>query len=115
MTKRQKQYKENKGAKVGATILCPVCGETFIKKQYSQAFCCTHCKDVYWNAKKDRHHTGYYEEYDSKHKERMIRRKVYGANRVVSICGELTPRQNDETFTKLLEDKINAEIFEADD
>ena len=31
-------YKNNKRAKVGDTIECPVCHIKFIKKQYSQAF-----------------------------------------------------------------------------
>ena len=93
MTKRQQTYKANKQAKVGMMITCPVCGDVFKKRQYSQAFCCGQCKDAYWNAKGDRHAAGYYEEYDAKSPERMKRRKLYGSNIVVSIGGELTPRQ----------------------
>jgi uncharacterized CHY-type Zn-finger protein len=42
-------YKNNKMAKVGDMIECPVCHTKFIKKQYSQAFCCLHCKDKFHN------------------------------------------------------------------
>ena len=69
-TKRQLQYETNKVSKVGETITCPVCGEQFEKKTYQQAFCCTKCKDSYWNNKKDRHKKGYYTEYNKKHPER---------------------------------------------
>ena len=43
-------YANNK--KVGTMITCPICHKTFKKKQYSQAFCCSHCKDVYHNSSK---------------------------------------------------------------
>ena len=49
------KYEENKAAKVGSTIICPTCGKEFVKKQYSQAFCCLQCKDKYWNTMGDRH------------------------------------------------------------
>lgn len=55
MAKRKGLYKTNKKAKVGETIECPICHTKFTKKQYSQAFCCTRCKDRFWNAKGDRH------------------------------------------------------------
>jgi len=42
-------YKINKQKKVGATIECPVCHKKFLKKQYSQAFCCIRCKDKFHN------------------------------------------------------------------
>lgn len=42
-------YKNNKAAKVGTEIECPVCHTKFKKRQYSQAFCCTECKDRFWN------------------------------------------------------------------
>lgn len=51
------QYKQNKDAMVGNTCICPVCGERFTKKQYSQAFCSQRCKDAFWNDKGDRHTT----------------------------------------------------------
>ena len=44
----KEQYTYNKAAKTGALIACPVCGRMFTKKQYSQAFCSTECKDAYW-------------------------------------------------------------------
>lgn len=70
MTKltRKKLYKINKAAKTGEEIMCPVCKETFIKKQYSQAFCCSHCKDVFWNAKCSNRHADseYHRKYNNK-------------------------------------------------
>jgi len=49
-------YKTNKAAKVGTIIECPVCHTRFKKIQYSQAFCCAHCKDKFHNMRNpDRH------------------------------------------------------------
>ena len=70
---KEQQYKANKSAKVGESIVCPVCGEVFTKKQYSQAFCCGECKDKFWNKKGDRHKSGYYQKYDQQHPERIER------------------------------------------
>lgn len=44
-------YKINKDTKVGTEIKCagPLCTKKFIKKSYQQAFCCTKCKDQFWN------------------------------------------------------------------
>lgn len=75
--KRKLQYEANKDAKVGEEITCPICSQKFIKRQYSQAFCCSKCKDGYWNAKGDRHRAGYYKKYDNKHPERKLRRALY--------------------------------------
>lgn len=75
--KRKLQYEVNKDAKVGEEITCPICSQKFIKRQYSQAFCCSKCKDGYWNAKGDRHRAGYYKKYDNKHPERKLRRALY--------------------------------------
>ena len=56
-------YKKNKKAKVGEQIECPVCYSKFKKIQYSQAFCCTHCKDKYHNRHDgDRHRYNVHEE-----------------------------------------------------
>lgn len=49
-------YKRNKAAKVGTMIECPVCHTKFKKIQWSQAFCCGHCKDKFHNMHNpDRH------------------------------------------------------------
>lgn len=111
MTKRKETYLANKKAKVGEQVACPVCGELFIKKQYSQAFCCGECKDIFWNAKGDRHRSGYYENYDAKHKERRLRRRLYGGNRVISISGELTPRAQLDIMAHLAEIREDIETF----
>ena len=76
-SKRKLQYEANKSAKVGTEITCPICGTKFVKRQYAQAFCDTKCKDAFWNAKRDRHRVGYYEEYDNKHPERKLRKALY--------------------------------------
>ena len=76
-SKRKIVYEANKKAKVGTDIICPICGTKFVKRQYSQAFCCGRCKDAYWNAKVDRHSVGYYEKYDNKHPERKLRKALY--------------------------------------
>ena len=58
MSKKKKKglYRSNKEAKVGEAIERPVCHTKFIKRQYSQAFCCGHCKDRFHNMRcKDRH------------------------------------------------------------
>lgn len=94
MTKRQKQYKENKAAKVGTVIKCTVCGEEFTKKQYSQAFCCGQCKDAYWNAKGDRH---------ADRNSTTLKRR----NR-----NNPTPRQQGDWFSRLLLRKIEMEIYD---
>lgn len=70
-TKRNIQYTENKSKKVGEMCVCPVCGQTFTKKQWQQAFCCRKCKDEFWNNKGDRHtDPNYYTKYNQKHPER---------------------------------------------
>jgi hypothetical protein len=49
----KKQYKKNKAAKVGESLVCPSCSTSFVKSNYQQAFCKskvgTFCKDKYWN------------------------------------------------------------------
>lgn len=102
--KQKTQYQANKAAKVGSEIVCPICGTTFIKRQWQQAFCCPACKDKYWNSKGDRHALGYYEEYDGQRPDRARRRLLYGSNRVVSVGGELSPRMQDEILEKRVRD-----------
>ena len=109
--KRKEQYKHNKAAKVGDEITCPICNGKFTKKQWQQAFCCGQCKDKYWNAKKDRHRAGYYEEYDSQRPERMARRIIYGSTQVVSVGGELTPRAIDEIEERRAEIRRHIDIY----
>lgn len=59
-------YRDNKAALVGTEIECPVCHHKFIKRQYSQAFCCGSCKDKFHNRHDgDRHKSGYYKKYDA--------------------------------------------------
>ncbi len=84
-THRRQQYDANKAAKVGETIICPICGKSFEKKQWQQAFCCNDCKNKYWNAKRDRHRNGYYEEYDLKHPKRLRNRIIYGSSQAIMI------------------------------
>ena len=57
MAKKKKKglYKINKEAKVGEIIECVICHTKFTKRQYSQAFCSTSCKDRFWNSRGDRH------------------------------------------------------------
>lgn len=76
-TKRTIRYEENKAAKVGEIIVCPICGKEFTKKQYSQAFCCSSCKDEYWNGKKKGKRTEYFREYNRLHPKRLERIGVF--------------------------------------
>lgn len=107
-SKRKLQYEANKGAKVGTEITCPICCKKFIKRQYSQAFCCGKCKDYYWNAKRDRHSVGYYKKYDNKHPERKLRKALYSMDVINSRdCEELEARialVNDEGFRRYVND-----------
>lgn len=68
---RYQIYLANKKAKCGEMIVCPICGKTFKKKQYSQAFCRTKCKDRYHNDMGDRHDSTYYDRYNLKHPKRL--------------------------------------------
>lgn len=43
------RYLANKEAKVNTYVKCPICGTTFYKRTYHKTFCCTKCKDKYWN------------------------------------------------------------------
>ena len=72
-TKRQETYQRNKLLKVGDTCVCPICGETFVKRQWQQAFDSIYCKEKYWNDKGDRHRSGYHRDYNERHPERLER------------------------------------------
>lgn len=65
------QYMKNKSAKCGDIIICPSCRKEFIKKQYSQAFCCKRCRDNFHNSFGDRHKKGYYDRYNARHPHRL--------------------------------------------
>lgn len=87
VSKRQQRYIANKEAKCGTEISCAVCRTTFIKKQYSQAFCCSQCKDAYWNAKGDRHSDpDYYRRYN--HRQPNAKERVgYAMHNSAVIIG----------------------------
>lgn len=80
--REQNRYLQNKEAKTGETIKCPICGDVFIKKQYAQAFCCKECKGYYWNVvKADRHKDkNYHHKYNQEHPERLNRGFTKGYN-----------------------------------
>ena len=50
----KERYDENAKKKVGKIIQCPGCARLFLKKTYHQKFCCTRCKDYYWNTAPNR-------------------------------------------------------------
>ena len=111
ITKRKERYNTNKALKVGSVCVCPICGKEFIKKTYAHAFCCTKCKDVFWNAKKDRHRAGYYLEYDNAHPERKIRRVLYSMEiHNARDTAEMDARMaliNDEDFRRYVNDECD--------
>lgn len=127
----ESNYEFNKAAKVGESIICPICGTTFNKKQYSQAFCCKECKDNYWNKKGDRHKDkNYQHKYNQSHPERLDRGYTKGYNNGNVSDGvkekhntniwydELgRPHSNDffnPTFSDLLDYKCNVEWHDDD-
>lgn len=125
-------YKWNKIAKVGTEIFCPICCKPFTKKQYAQAFCCTECKDKYWNTtKSDRHKDkNYHHKYNQSHPERLERGFTKGYNngnvsdgvkekRNTNIWYDSLgrPHSNDffnPTFSDLLDYKCNVEWHDDD-
>ena len=44
----------------------------------------------------------------------MKNKKTNGSQRVISIGGNLTPRQKDDIFGRLLQKKIELEIYDLD-
>jgi ribosomal protein L32 len=130
--REQNRYLKNKEAKTGETIKCPICGEVFIKKQYSQTFCCKECKGYYWNAAKpDRHKDkNYQHKYNQSHPERLDRGFTKGYNngnvsdgikekRNTNIWYDSLgrPHSNDffnPTFSDLLDYKCNVEWHDDD-
>lgn len=73
MTTRKRIYLDNKEKKTGETCICPVCKTEFIKKQYSQAFCCKECRDKFHNDRKKGKRGDYYRMYNFEHPERLER------------------------------------------
>ncbi len=67
----KKAYDFNKNAKVGETIRCVYCGDSFVKKSLQQAFCCNECRTKWWNQK--RKDNGYFKQYNISHPERLER------------------------------------------
>lgn len=105
------QYKTNKSAKTGDLIKCPVCGAEFKKKIYQQVFCCSKCKDAYWN-KKDRHKNGYYREYNKKHPERYEYLIGLGlTKRAQEENYALYKYATDEEFRKYVNDSFDGGSF----
>lgn len=108
ISKRKERYNTNKSLKVGDVCICPICNKEFTKTHYAQAFCCTKCKDAFWNAKKDRHRAGYYKEYDNKHPERKIRRALYSMDIINARDeAEMEARMaliNDDDFRRYVND-----------
>ncbi len=49
LSRAEKQYKAAEDSKVGYTITCPACGKAITKRTYQHKFCCTKCKERYWN------------------------------------------------------------------
>ena len=69
----EKLVRANKGVDIGANCLCPVCKTNFIKSQYSQVFCCSHCRVTYYNRKQKGKRNAYHREYNKKHPHRILR------------------------------------------
>ena len=111
-------YKGNKIAKVGTEIICPICCKSFTKGQYAQAFCCTDCKDKYWNKKGDRHSSRYYSDYNIAHPERLERgyTKGYNNGNVSDGITEIHNTNNvlNKTLSELLYHKCFVEWHDDD-
>jgi len=45
----RQRYEQNKLAKIGEIITCPICGQKELKRTYHHCFCSTRHKDKYWN------------------------------------------------------------------
>lgn len=73
ITKRKEIYLTNKSKKVKDICICPICKTEFVKKQYSQAFCCNECKVKFHNDKQIGKRNEYHRKYNMKHTERYDR------------------------------------------
>ena len=57
------RIKLNREAKVGSTIVCPMCGESFRKNSYQHTYCSLQCKDKRHNQlNPDRHSYSYHDD-----------------------------------------------------
>ena len=121
--REQNCYSQNKEAKIGDTIKCPICGNVFIKKQYSQTFCCKDCKNAYWNSSKpDRHKDkNYQHNYNKAHPERLNRGFTKGVKekRNTNIWYDIFGRSHSRdffnpTFSDLLDYKCHVEWHDDD-
>ena len=117
--RQQNCYLQNKEAKTGETIKCPICGEVFIKKQYSQAFCCKECKNYYWNViKPDRHKDkNYQHNYNKEHPSRLERGYTKIKHNTFWYDSLGRPHSNDffnPTLTDLLDWKCFVEWHDDD-
>ena len=106
-SKINKQYLYNKEAATGTNLICPICGTSFIKKQYSQAFCCKDCKNKFWNKKGDRHREGYYAEYNEKHPDRGHYIKQFKHNTGTLYYDQLGRAYSQDFYNPTMTDMIN--------
>lgn len=102
-----RRYDINKAAKVGETLNCPTCQSLFVKKSYQQAFCCTECKDKWWNTK--RKNNGYFRRYNIENPERLER---IGIN--TEMCADLCLGDDEcESLAQITLDKDSLEYEDA--
>lgn len=102
--KKQSRREINRQAKVGEIIICPHCGERFVKSTYQQVFCCNECKEGYWNCHKPNRHydKDYYSQYNMQHTKRLERIGIVSSDvdnmRETSIFESAFPFGSDDSF-----------------
>ena len=116
ISKRQQQYLANKEAKTGTEIICPICKDKFIKRQYSQAFCCSQCKDAYWNAKNSDRHSNpdYYRNYNHKSPNKT-ERLAYAKENCRILIGNGYDKHQFDYLYDLHKDEIDRQLEEMYD
>ena len=101
----KERYILAKTAKVGDKICCAYCHKEFIKKQYSQAFCCKRCKDKFHNIIDGDRHSA---EYKKAERERVNTKSRHDKHIRHSILVEkyrgMTPAEIDEEKRKDFEE-----------